>query len=154
MNTSSSTKHKDSHHPPPKKIIQHIFVKFLKKKKILDAVNTTMKGHDPKRYHFLVALINDFRDGGKSVKSVKSVNHVCFLYDYFQAVSSDTWPRKGRNPQTSFSPPTKKPGKPAGGRKQGSASGGKKQNRGEALFEKNVGNLFRFHPFQCFKTIF
>ena len=82
--------------PPstPKKDNPTHFRKIIEEKKILDAVNTTMKGHDPKRYRFLVALINDFRDGGKSVKSVRSVNHVCFLYDYFQAVSSDDWPRK------------------------------------------------------------
>ena len=60
--------------------------KILEKYKIFDAVNTTKKGHDPKRYRFLEALINNFHDGGKSV------NHVCFLYDYFQAVSSDAWP--------------------------------------------------------------
>jgi len=33
-------------------------------------------------------VINNFRDGGKSV------NYVCFLYDYLQAASSDAWPRK------------------------------------------------------------
>ena len=37
---------------------------------------------------FLDDMINDFSDGRKSV------NCVCFLYDYFQAVSSDAWPRK------------------------------------------------------------
>jgi len=79
--------------PPstPQKDNPTYFRKKLEEVKILDAVNTTKKGHDPKRYRFLVALINDFRDGGKSVKSV---NHICFLYDYFQAVSSDAWPQK------------------------------------------------------------
>ena len=37
---------------------------------------------------FLDDVINDFCDGRKSV------NYVCFVYDYFQAVSSGTWPRK------------------------------------------------------------
>ena len=68
------------------------FRKKLEEFKILDAVNITIKDdreeYDPKRYVFLGAVINDFRDGGKSV------NYVCFLYDYFQAVSSDAWPRK------------------------------------------------------------
>ena len=76
--------------PPstPKKNNPTHFRKILEKVKIFDAVNTTIKEYDPKRYRFLEALINDFRDGGKSV------NYVCFLYDYFQAVSSDDWPRK------------------------------------------------------------
>jgi len=62
--------------------------------------------------------------------------------------------REKKKSSNVFLPTSQKSGKPAGGRKQGSASGGKKQNRGEALFEKNIGNLFRFHPLQCFKTIF
>ena len=90
MNTSSSTNHKrDSHHHPPKKNNSTHLRKKLEELKIFDAVNITgQEEHDPKRYRFLDALINDFRDGGKSV------NYVCFLYDYFQAVSSDAWPRK------------------------------------------------------------
>ena len=68
------------------------FRKRLEELKIFDAVNITIKDgreeYDPKRYRFLDAVINDFRDGGKSV------NYVCLLYDYFQAVSSDAWPRK------------------------------------------------------------
>jgi len=70
-NTSSSTKHKDSHHPPKKNNSTHLHKK-LEKLKILDAFNTGQKGHDPKRYHFLEALINDFRDGGKSVNCLLS----------------------------------------------------------------------------------
>jgi len=62
--------------------------KRLEQLKIFDAVNTTKKGYDPKRYTFLEALINDFHGGGKSV------NYVCVLYDYFEAVPSDAWPRK------------------------------------------------------------
>ena len=90
MNTSSSTNHKrDSHHHPPKKNNSTHLRKKLEELKIFDAVNITgQEEHDPKRYRFLDALINDFRDGGKSV------NYVCFLYDYFEAVSSDAWPRK------------------------------------------------------------
>jgi len=74
--------------PPTKKNNSTHLRKMLEKLKILDAVNTTIKGHDPKRYRFLEAHINDFHGGGKSV------NYVCFLYDYFQAVPSDAWPRK------------------------------------------------------------
>ena len=77
--------------PPPsaKKNNSTHLRKKLEELKIFDAVNITgQEEHDPKRYRFLDALINDFRDGGKSV------NYVCFLYDYFQAVSSDAWPRK------------------------------------------------------------
>jgi len=74
--------------PPTKKNNLTHLRKRLEKLKILDAVNTTIKGHDPKRYRFLEALINNFRGGGKSD------NYVCFLYNYFQAVPSDAWPRK------------------------------------------------------------
>jgi len=78
--------------PPTKKNDSTYFRKRLEKLKILHAVNTTIKDgqkeYDPKRYRFLEALINAFQDGGKSV------NYVCFLYDYFQAVPSDAWPRK------------------------------------------------------------
>ena len=77
--------------PPPsaKKNNSTHLRKKLEELKIFDAVNITgQEEHDPKRYRFLDALINDFRDGGKSV------NYVCFLYDYFEAVSSDAWPRK------------------------------------------------------------
>jgi len=75
--------------PPPtqKNDLTHL-CKRLEQLKILDAVNTTIKGYDPKRYCFLGALINNFHGGGKSV------NYVCFLYNYFQAVPSDAWPRK------------------------------------------------------------
>ena len=45
--------------------------KRLEKFKILDAINITIKDgreeYDPKRYRLLDAVINDFRDGGKSV---------------------------------------------------------------------------------------
>ena len=71
--------------PPPQNNSAHLR-KILEKYKIFEAVNTTIKGYDPKRYRLLGALINDFHGGGKSV------NYVCFLYDYFQAVPSDTWP--------------------------------------------------------------
>jgi len=68
------------------------FRKILEKFKILSAVNITIKNgreeYDPARYRFLGGVINNFVDGGKSV------NYACFLYDYFQAVSSDAWPRK------------------------------------------------------------
>ena len=78
--------------PSTKKNDSTYFRKRLEKLKILDAVNTTIKDgqkeYDPKRYRFLEALINNFHDGGKSV------NYVCFLYDYFQAVPSDAWLRK------------------------------------------------------------
>jgi len=44
---------------------------------------------DPERYHLLANYINQFR----RVDS-KSINYVCFLYEFFQAVSSEGWPRK------------------------------------------------------------
>ena len=76
---------------PTQKNLTH-FRKKLEKFKIFDAVNITIKDgreeYDLERYRFLNVVINDFRDGGKSV------NYVCFLYDYFEAVSSDAWPRK------------------------------------------------------------
>jgi hypothetical protein len=66
--------------------------KTLEKYKILDAVNITVSDgrevYDPARYRFLGVVINNFGDDGKSV------NYACFLHDYFQAVSSDAWPRK------------------------------------------------------------
>ena len=74
--------------PPTKKNHSTHLRKRLEELEIIDAVNTTKKGYDPKRYTFLGALINDFHGGGKSV------NYVCFLYDYFEAVPSDAWPRK------------------------------------------------------------
>ena len=74
--------------PPTQKNHSTHLLKRLEELEILDAVNTTKKGYDPKRYTFLGALINDFHGGGKSV------NYVCFLYDYFEAVPSDAWPRK------------------------------------------------------------
>ena len=74
--------------PPTQKNNSTHLRKRLEELEILDAVNTTKKGYDPKRYTFLGALINDFHGGGKSV------NYVCFLYDYFEAVPSDAWPRK------------------------------------------------------------
>ena len=124
--------------------------KRLEKFKIFDAVNTTIKdGHMTRSgIRFLEALINDFHDGGKSV------NYVCFLYDYFQAVPSDAWPRKEEILERLSSPPPKKPGKTLEGESKVQRVVEKKQTRGEALFEKNIGNLFRFHPFQCFKKIF
>ena len=67
--------------------------KILKKYKILDDVNTViLDGRevcDSTRYHLLAHCINQYRciDG-------KSINYVCFLYDFFQAVSSEDWPRK------------------------------------------------------------
>ena len=74
--------------PPTKKNYSIHLRKRLEELEIIDAVNTTKKGYDPKRYTFLGGLINDFHGGGKSV------NYVCFLYDYFEAVPSDAWPRK------------------------------------------------------------
>ena len=77
--------------PPPsaKKNNSTHLRKKLEELKIFDAVSITGQGeNDPKQYRFLDALINDFRDGGKSV------NYVCFLYDYFEGVSSDAWPQK------------------------------------------------------------
>ena len=67
--------------------------KTLKKYKILDDVNTGIldgrKVCYPEPYRLLANYINQYRrvDG-------KSINYVCFLYDYFQAVSSEAWPRK------------------------------------------------------------
>jgi len=91
MNTSSSTKHKRTATIHQKNNSTH-FRKRLEEFKIFDAINITIKDgreeYDPKRYRLLDAVINDSRDGGKLV------NYVCFLYDYFQAVSSDAWPRK------------------------------------------------------------
>ena len=65
----------------------------LKKCQILEDVNTgILDGREvcaPARYRLLANRINQFRrvDG-------KSINYVCFLYDFFQAVSSEDWPRK------------------------------------------------------------
>jgi len=64
-----------------------------------------------------------------------------------------TLARERKNSSNFFLPTSRNFGKPAGTRKKGSTSGGKKQNRGEASFEKNIGNLFQFHPFHCFKKI-
>jgi len=78
--------------PIPTKNNLTYFRKILEKFKILSAVNITIKNgreeYDPARYRFLGRVINNFGDGGNSV------NYACFLYDYFQAVSSDVWPRK------------------------------------------------------------
>ena len=77
--------------PTPTKSNLTCFRKILEKFKILAAVNITIKNgreeYDRARHRFLDAVINNFRDGGKSV------NNACFLHDYFQAVSSDAWPR-------------------------------------------------------------
>ena len=66
--------------------------KILEKHKIKHAVNTTTsygrEVYDPERYRFLGNIIKQFGCDGKSV------NFICFLYDYFQAVSSEDWPRK------------------------------------------------------------
>jgi hypothetical protein len=66
--------------------------KILEKFKILSAVNITIKNgreeYVPARFRFLGGVIDNFVDGGKPL------NYVCFLHDYFQAVSSDAWPRK------------------------------------------------------------
>ena len=59
--------------------------------------------------------------------------------------------RERKKSSNFFLPTSRNCEKPAGTRKKGSTIGGKKQNHGEALFEKNIGNVFRFHPFQCFK---
>ena len=70
--------------------------KTLKKCQILEDVNTgILDGGEvcaPARYHLLVNRINQFRrvDG-------KSINYVCFLYDFFQAISSEDWPRKEKS---------------------------------------------------------
>ena len=67
--------------------------KTLKKYQILEDVNTSiLDGREvcaPARYHLLANRINQCRrvDG-------KSINYVCFLYNFFQAVSSEDWPRK------------------------------------------------------------
>ena len=64
--------------------------KTLKKYKILDDVTTViLAGREvcsSERYHMLANYINQYRrvDG----------NYVCFLYHFFQAVSSEDWPQK------------------------------------------------------------
>ena len=66
--------------------------KILEKHKIKDAVNTTIldgrEVYDLKRYRFLGNVIHQFCHNGKSV------NLICFLYYYFQVVSSEDWPQK------------------------------------------------------------
>ena len=122
--------------------------KKLEELKIFDAVNITgQEEHDPKRYRFLDALINDFRDGGKSV------NYVCFLYDYFQAFKQFllTLGRERKKSSNFFLPTSRKFGKPESKVPQVVE---RNKTAVKCLFEKNIGNLFRFHPLQCFKTIF
>jgi len=79
-------------YPMPTKNNLTYFRKILEKFRIIDAVNITIKNgreeYDSTRYRFLGAIINNFGDGSKSV------NYACFLYDYFQAVSSNAWQRK------------------------------------------------------------
>jgi len=66
--------------------------KTLEKYKILDAVNITVsdgrKVYNPAQYRFLGNVLYNFCHDGKST------NFACFLHDYFQAVSSEAWPRK------------------------------------------------------------
>jgi len=73
--------------------------KILEKYKILDAVNTVISDgrevYDPTRYLFLGDVIDHFRHDGKSV------NFVCFLYDYLLAVSSEAWQRKKKSRSSS-----------------------------------------------------
>ena len=91
--------------------------------------------------------INDFRDGGKSV------NYVCFLYDYFQAVSSDAWPRKEEILEL-LSPHLPNFFWTRWNAKKGSASGGKKQNRGERYLKRisatSFGSVFFITSRQSF----
>jgi len=66
--------------------------KILEKYKIKDAVNTVIsdrqEAYDPEHYRFLGNIFHQFCHVGKSV------NLSCLLYDYFQAVPSEAWPRK------------------------------------------------------------
>jgi len=63
--------------------------KILEKYKIKDAVNTItsdgLEAYDPERYRFLGNVIHQFCRVGKSV------NLICLLYNYFQAVPSEVW---------------------------------------------------------------
>ena len=79
--------------PPPTTGSDAHLHKTLKKYQILEDVNTyILDGREvcaPARYHLLANSINQcWRVDGKSI------NYVCFLYNFFQAVSSEGWPRK------------------------------------------------------------
>ena len=66
--------------------------KILEKYRILVAVNIIVTDsrevYDPTRCRFLRNFIHHFSH------DPKSVNYICFLQDFFQAVSSKAWPRK------------------------------------------------------------
>ena len=68
-------------------------VKILNKYRISDAVSAIVVGDqevgDLTRVRFLANVIQDF-----SLSNSKSVNYICFIYDYFEAVPSEGWPRK------------------------------------------------------------
>lgn len=76
---------------PAMRSAAHLF-KILKKHKILDALNTIRSNNweerDPARFQFLANLIHNFSVDGRSV------NYICFLHDYFEAVPFETWPLK------------------------------------------------------------
>jgi len=66
--------------------------KNIEKYKILAAVNIIIldgrEVSDQNRYRFLGNVIHQFQHDGKSV------NFICFLYDYFPVVPPEVWPRK------------------------------------------------------------
>ena len=97
----------------------------------LEDVNTViLDGREvraPARCHLLANCINQCRrvDG-------KLINYVCFLYDFFQAVSSEDWPQKEKS--LSVFPPTfQKLQNPTVAGKKGLKSGGRKSHSGEAF---------------------
>ena len=70
--------------------------KTLKKNQILEDFNTVISNGTevcaPARCHLLANRINQCRR-----VNGKSISYVCFPYDFFQAVSSEDWPRKEKN---------------------------------------------------------
>ena len=65
-------------------------IKILKKYRISDAVCVIIvEGRevcDLTRIHFLGNVIQDF-----SLSNSKTVNYICFLYDYFEALPTEAW---------------------------------------------------------------
>ena len=137
-----------SSHHPPKKIFQHIFVKGLKNSKSLMPSTSPVK-KNMTRSGIVSWMLSSMTFVMAASRSTMSAFCMITFKQFLLTLG-----RERKKSSNFFLPTSRKFGKPAGTRKQGSASGGKKQNRGETLFEKNIGNLFRFHPFQCFKKIF
>ena len=131
-----------------KKTIQHICVKSLKNSKSLTLSTSPVK-KNMTRSGIVSWMLSSMTFVMVASRSTMSAFCMITFKQFLLTLG-----RERKKSSNFFLPTSRKFGKPAGTRKQGSASGGKKQNRGEALFEKNIGNLFRFHPFQCFKKIF